>query len=110
IRTIMPKSQAVQQNSIEADQMKVAAKFLSQHLRGAGFNVPPDVAHEALTALESAFGAGCLGRLQAAPSQSSLLDTEPRWLVNAIYLDNNQRWADVICAKTALEAQIIAQV
>lgn len=36
--------------------------------------------------------------------------TGPRWLVNGIYKDNHQRWADSFGGSTALEAQIFAQM
>lgn len=108
----MTKTQATPDNA-ETREFKDGARRLQEYLKTQGISLKQAQALEALTASLAMPNWQTLRAKLTAPAQAAgevLGPDEPRWMVNAIYTDNNQRFSDDYHGATPLEAQIACQL
>lgn len=93
----------------ETEQLKDAAKLLRKFLSSQGLQISHTVALEAMSHSVSALNwktlRAKLGRQTPQPSFAG-----PRYLVNAIYQDNNQLYSEGVDADNPLQAAICVQL
>lgn len=98
--------------------VKAAARRMCEYLAGKGVSVKH---MQMLEALATGLGVANWRMLRAAldaPREDLTAikplapepGTEQRWLVDAIYDDNDQQWSDYVQARTALEAAAMAKM